>query len=56
MKMIELHMRIIKNMEIIEFHVRIKKIIKINVLYLENLENHENIKIPCENHESYFKS
>ena len=50
MKISEFHMRIMKNIEIIEFHVRIKKIIKINVFDFENHENHENLRIPFDNH------
>ena len=40
-------------MNIIEFNVRIKKIIKNIKISFTNIENHENLKIPNDNHENH---
>ena len=59
-------MRITKIMKILEFHKRIKKIIKSHRIQCENHEHHENLimicksnenhenpRSPCEDHENY---
>ena len=42
-----------KLMKIIEFQLRIMKIIKNNRILIENYENNENHRIPNENHENH---
>ena len=37
-----------KTMKVLEFHKRIKKIIKNHGIPSENYENHENLRIPAE--------
>ena len=41
------------NMKIMKFHKRINTIMKIIEFSLVNHENHENPRIPYENHENY---
>ena len=42
-------MKIMKVIEILEFHKRVMKIIKIIEYHKRNYENHENLGIPPEN-------
>ena len=39
-------------MKIIDFHKKITKNYKNNIISNENRENHENIRIPIDNHEN----
>ena len=49
MKILEFHLRIMKIMKMLEFHARITKIMKKKKNTYENQENHENIRMPLEN-------
>ena len=42
-----------KKKKLVEFHVRIMKIMKTLKLFTLNYENHENLRISIENHENH---
>ena len=50
MKIKEIHMRIMKIMEIIEMHMGIQKIMKIIEIQCTNYENPKDLKTQVENH------